>query len=223
MTGRITPSPSPTFTAEEHAQSEEEAKIRGLIGHHHLAGWWLRRLTRAERDYIASVYRPMGADGMHLLTEETITATSESTVDFLFQLATWLRRPGDQYLARRLRDTASELARTSDERRPGYHQGRHYATFAEEILDLKRTGNLSDARRLLRHLIEAMEAESQMQNVEVSPWYYTQMADVLKRIGGPDEVAESQQVLARYDQQKADFAKRQAAVRRPRRRGGAQP
>ena len=44
--------------------------------------------------------------------------------------------------------------------KPGFVDGRHYATYAEEVLRLKRAGDLDGAEALLLRLVDATEAET---------------------------------------------------------------
>ena len=63
---------------------------------------------------------------------------------------------------------------------------------------LKRHGALDAAARLLRELIDAVEAESRSEGIGVAPWYYEQLAIVLRRLGDrAGEVA----VLERFESQ----------------------
>jgi hypothetical protein len=60
--------------------------------------------------------------------------------------------------------------------KPGFYKGRHFSTYAGEIVDLKRTKQLERAEELLIHLVDATEEMSRATGMGVAPWYYRQLA-----------------------------------------------
>ena len=66
-------------------------------------------------------------------------------------------------------------------KQPGLFKGRHYTEYPDEVRSLKRAGKLEEAERLLRNLIDAVEAESRAQRWAVAPWYYEQLAIVYRK------------------------------------------
>ncbi|MBC7109277.1 MAG: hypothetical protein H5T41_10960 [Methanomassiliicoccales archaeon] len=78
---------------------------------------------------------------------------------------------------------------------PGFLRGKHYTEYVEEVQNLKRTGRLDEAEKLLLKLVEAVEAEARAQGWGVAPWYYEQLAIIYrKRKDYAAEVA----ILKRY-------------------------
>lgn len=62
--------------------------------------------------------------------------------------------------------------------RPGYYEGRHFTSYAEEVRLLKWSGDSEAAERLLLALVDATEAESRANapGWEVAPWCYEELA-----------------------------------------------
>ena len=83
--------------------------------------------------------------------------------------------------------------------KPGFVDGRHYATYAEEVLRLKRAGDLDGAEALLLRLVDATEAETSAWGEGWGvPWYYEQLAIIYRKKKKPaDELA----ILERYERQ----------------------
>jgi DNA polymerase-3 subunit epsilon len=63
----------------------------------------------------------------------------------------------------------------------GYYKGKHYTQYAGEVKDLKRKGQLSQARELLYSLINAVEEEAREDKWMPAPWYYEQAAIVCRK------------------------------------------
>ncbi|QWC86415.1 hypothetical protein KLP28_06965 [Nocardioidaceae bacterium] len=79
----------------------------------------------------------------------------------------------------------------------GYHRGRHFTEWVEEVKTLRRSGRNEDALLLLTHLMDATEAEAAHQGKQwgVAPSYYEQAAIIYRKNGDLDaEVA----VLERF-------------------------
>lgn len=85
-------------------------RVRGSIGYFGLEDWWLTTFTDNERQYIQTVFQPLGSSG-ESLTTDTISYTSETVVGLLSALAGWFRKPDDRTIAHRILDKAVELSR----------------------------------------------------------------------------------------------------------------
>ena len=151
----------------------------GLIAYYGLTEWWLCAFTEKERKYIDERYRPSGYPP-HTLTQGKLRLPKPAT-QFLNELSTWFRAPGDSSVAERLHRKVDELGRTSPMVGPGYYRGRHYTTYVSDVKDLKRSGRLEDAEALLLGLVEATEAQSAEENCGVAPWYYEELAKIYRR------------------------------------------
>ena len=82
---------------------------------------------------------------------------------------------------------------------PGTVRGRHFTEWVETVKDLRRRDDEEAAEELLLALIDATEAEDQVEGMGVAPWYYEQLAISYRKRGWPDkEVA----ILKRYAAQK---------------------
>jgi hypothetical protein len=89
-------------------------------------------------------------------------------------------------------------AATSPRSEAGYYRGHHFTDYVEDVKALKRHGALDAAVTLLRHLIDAVEAEAATEQIGVAPWYYEQLAIVLRKQG---DLAGEVAVLERYGAQ----------------------
>lgn len=65
----------------------------------------------------------------------------------------------------------------------GFYNDRHYTEYVENVKELKRSGDLDKAEKLLLSLVNATEAESRAQGWDVAPWYYEQLAIVYRKRG----------------------------------------
>ncbi len=176
-----------------------QAKIGGLIGHFNLTNWWLSTFSKEERDYIEVNCKPLGWGGAHPLTQGQVGATSMTADILLNSLASWFRKPRDRDIRRRLLEKLRELGSTGTMARPGYYQGRHFTTYVEEVKDLKQSGDLERAERVLIALVEATEAEDKAKGWGVAPWYYEELAKIYrKRKDYASEVA----ILERFASQR---------------------
>lgn len=88
--------------------------IRGEIGAVGLADWWLSEFTADEREYIESIYQPIGvgASNPRPLTQGTVEFTGLTATFLLTCLATWFTQPGDRPLARRILAKAEQESTT---------------------------------------------------------------------------------------------------------------
>lgn len=77
----------------------------------------------------------------------------------------------------------------------GRVRGRHYTDYAEDVRNLRRSGQEEAAERLLLELVDATEEEAHMRGTGVAPWYYEQLAIIYRKRKDPNaEVA----ILERY-------------------------
>lgn len=66
-------------------------------------------------------------------------------------------------------------------RKDGDYLGRHFSSYVEEVKDLKRQGDDSNAEKLLYKLIKATENEDAISKHGVAPWYYEQLAILYRK------------------------------------------
>lgn len=79
----------------------------------------------------------------------------------------------------------------------GLVRGKHYTRWVDDVTVLKRNQALGPCRDLLQELIEAVERESTEFTMSPAPWYYEQMAIVLRKMRDFDgEVAVIERYLA---------------------------
>ncbi len=82
--------------------------------------------------------------------------------------------------------------------KPGFVDGRHYATYVVEVRRLKRVGDLDGAKELLLRLVDATEAEASARGESWVARYYEQLAIIYRKKKQPaDELA----ILERYERQ----------------------
>jgi hypothetical protein len=77
----------------------------------------------------------------------------------------------------------------------GFHKGRHYTTYVEDVKALKRAGDYVGAEALLLALVQATENEARVNRWAVAPWYYDQLAIVYRKTKEPEKEL---RVLERY-------------------------
>jgi hypothetical protein len=89
-----------------------DVSVGGWIGCLRLGDWWLSTFTPAEREYMESVFKPLGADPTEkVLTGQKIQAASQTAGQLLGSLAGWFKkRPEDLGLARRILAKAEACA-----------------------------------------------------------------------------------------------------------------
>ncbi len=66
---------------------------------------------------------------------------------------------------------------------PGFYKEKLYADYVEKVKQLKKSGQLEEAKFLLMDLINATIAEARAQNTGVAPWHFEQMAIILRKQG----------------------------------------
>lgn len=84
--------------------------VGGLIGYHGLSSWWIEELSHGEREYLESVFKPMGALSARPLTEGRIMSSSQSSAALLTGLAGWVDDKGYRDLRGRIVEKATALA-----------------------------------------------------------------------------------------------------------------
>jgi len=77
----------------------------------------------------------------------------------------------------------------------GFHSGRHYTTYVEEVKALKRAGDYAGAEALLLALVQATENEAHVNRWAVAPWYFDQLAIIYRKTKEPEKEL---RVLERY-------------------------
>ena len=70
---------------------------------------------------------------------------------------------------------------------PGFYEGRHYTKYVEAVEELKRRNESQEAEKLLLSLVAATEAESNVKNWGVAPWYYEQLAIIYRQQQNPQQ------------------------------------
>lgn len=65
--------------------------------------------------------------------------------------------------------------------KPGYHNGKHYTEYVENIKEMKRANLNVEAINLLLNLVDEVEAESKANNHSPAPWYYEQLAILYRK------------------------------------------
>ncbi|MBV9468008.1 MAG: hypothetical protein JO316_02455 [Abitibacteriaceae bacterium] len=86
------------------------SSVAGAIAYFNLTDWWLTCFSVAERERIESLYHPPGAIQARPLTQGRDVPVANTAADLLASLATWLYRPVDRPLARRVLAKAGAVA-----------------------------------------------------------------------------------------------------------------
>jgi hypothetical protein len=81
---------------------------------------------------------------------------------------------------------------------PGYYQGRHYTAYVEQVRMLEREGSFDKAAQLLLRLIDATEAENNVERSGAAPWYYKELAYIYRVRGNH---AAAQAIIERFNRQ----------------------
>lgn len=84
--------------------------VEGAIGYFDLADWWLTTFSAHERERMEWLYHPHGVTQPCPLTHGREAPVANTAADLLASLATWLYRPQDRPLARRVLAKAGERA-----------------------------------------------------------------------------------------------------------------
>ncbi len=173
-------------------------KAEGLLAYYGLEEWWQTAFTDAEQRYIDHRFQPMGSE-CHSLTQGNMVSSSLTVTQFLSSLSTWFRRPEEKSIAERIHQKIDELARACPISKPGYYRGRHFTTYVFDVENLKRNNQIDEAECLLLELVEATEAESNVDKCGIAPGYYEELAKIYrKRKDYRNEVA----ILERFASQK---------------------
>jgi hypothetical protein len=169
-------------------------KVAGLIKFYSLEDWWFSTFTKEEREYIDNTFIPMGGKP-HSLTQGNIQI-SQSKVDFLAGLRSWFRAKKDISINQKIKSKLDEIAQNEPVNKPGYFKGRHYSSYVDEIVALKREEKYDDLEFLLFKLVEATEAESTSQGYDVvAPFYYEELAMLYRK---QKEYAKEIAILERF-------------------------
>ncbi len=158
--------------------------VHGEIELHHLSEWWYSEFTDAERQYIESRYKPMGATSHTLTAGDFITGNEGRLLDtasFLLNMATWFHRKED---ARILKKIEAEIDRIGSQRPisgPGFVNGRLFVTYIKDVEGLEKARKWKEAEELLLRLIHATEEQSVDQHCGVCSWYYAELAAIYRR------------------------------------------
>ena len=64
---------------------------------------------------------------------------------------------------------------------PGFHDGRHFTTYVDQVKQLKKNNQLEKAELLLISLVGATESEDRVDKSGVAPWYYEQLALIYRK------------------------------------------
>lgn len=81
---------------------------------------------------------------------------------------------------------------------PGYYQGRHYTAYVDQVRMLEREGSFDKAAHLLLGLIDATEAENNVERCGAAPWYYKELAHIYRTRGN---TAAAQAIIERFNRQ----------------------
>jgi hypothetical protein len=186
--------------------------VEGLLGYFHLGDWWLRMFTPTEREHIEFMYVPLGSTARPL-TQGRFTYAPQSAADFLSNLGTVFEVENPP-LAERIR---AKVIALGGEPYPGYLNGRRYSSYAAEVTQLRRDGDLVKAEQLLLALIATVETEARIKLSYVAPWYYEELAKLYRH---RQDYAAELAVIERYkhqphgaDSPDDDVLKREAKAR----------
>ncbi len=58
----------------------------------------------------------------------------------------------------------------------GCYKGKHYSIYPQEVNGLIQHNKLNKAEELLLHLVDATEAQNELDDGGVAPWYYEKLA-----------------------------------------------
>ncbi len=81
----------------------------------------------------------------------------------------------------------------------GYVRGVHYTGYVEEVKQLRRSGQETEAERLLLELVKATEDEAMVERWGVAPWYYEQLAILYRKRRDPLREVEILERFARQE------------------------
>ena len=63
----------------------------------------------------------------------------------------------------------------------GFHNGRHYTEYVDQVKQLTREKRLEEAEQLLMSLVDATESEARQESTGVAPWYYEHLAMIYRK------------------------------------------
>ena len=84
-------------------------------------------------------------------------------------------------------------------KQPGFLRGRHFTTYIQDVNNLKKSGNIAEAEKLLLELVNATEKESRVENTGVAPWYYEELAKIYRKT---KDYQKEVSILERFSKQK---------------------
>ncbi len=163
--------------------NNNQKDVEGLLLYHDLVEWWYTTFTEDERKYIDDRFQPM-KQRAHTLTTGTFLKKEGEIIDtatFLNSLATWFRSKSDTSILNRIQEKIDVVGEDCAIEAPGYVQGRHYVTYVKDVNELKKSGKIDDAERLLLRLVQATEEASKKEGEGVAPWYYEELAKIYRK------------------------------------------
>jgi len=83
-------------------------------------------------------------------------------------------------------------------KQPGFLRGQHLTTYIQDVKNLKKSGNLAEAEKLLFELADATEEECRIEKVGVALWYYEELAKVYRKM---KEYKKEVDILERFAKQ----------------------
>ena len=92
---------------------------------------------------------------------------------------------------------------------PGFYEDRHFTTYVGDVKQLKREKRLAEGEHLLLGLVDATEAEDEVEGLGVAPWYYEQLAIIYRQ--RKDYAAECL-ILERFEAQRHAAGEMPAAL-----------
>jgi hypothetical protein len=79
----------------------------------------------------------------------------------------------------------------------GSVDGKHFTRYIEDVKQLKKEKNHTEAISLLTKLVDATEKESSVSGSDIAPWYYEQLAIIYRK---EKLINEEIEILERYEQ-----------------------
>lgn len=188
----------------------KKQKVDGLIAYYGLQDWWFFTFSETEREYIDNRYEPMGLSP-HCLTQGEVVLMSQEITTFLSTLASWFRSSKDESINKRIRQKLVDIAKHSNNKKPGYFEGRHYSSYVPDIKNLKQKGDLNNVESLLLTLVNAVEAESISEKMQVAPYYYEELAKLYHK---QKDYSKEISILERYTRQNCGFGPKGRLIER---------
>jgi tetratricopeptide (TPR) repeat protein len=169
-------------------------KMQGQIGYYGLEEWWFRVFTEDERNYMKTKFRSRGEQGVSLEVGD-ISFTSQSSVSFLHNLASWFTKENERHLAYQLIEKAEEHIQENE----FPVLDRHFL-FQQKIVthykDREKPGNLKKAVEACYQQITLSEEAATAFRKEYGDGQlpahkgYQQLAIILDKQGEYDEAIE---------------------------------